>query len=132
MTTSAQYAARLAWFDDLESSRFAQCRYRLYDGSGYCCMGVGEVSIGHEFYLDDDHGWAIPVGDFPESHVFTPHAMETLGFVTDTPFLHSGPFRGQSLAALNDGYGLTFPEIAAQLRLQDRDWDGSFRQEFEK
>lgn len=42
------------WIDALESGNYQQCRGRLHDGKGYCCLGVLCVVAGAPFCKDDD------------------------------------------------------------------------------
>ena len=138
--TQEQRAARDTWVEALESGQFAQCQKRLFDGVGYCCLGVAEVSLGHTFetrsYLDCDCPSC--TGDSPdyvvsgtrESVVLTRLAQARLGFASNDPWLWvlpEGIPEPVSLAILNDAHGYTFEQIARVIRAQPEDWDGTHR-----
>lgn len=42
------------WLEDLRSGKFEQTEQVLYDGTGYCCLGVACVSLGYEFEIGED------------------------------------------------------------------------------
>jgi hypothetical protein len=52
------------WVTALESGEYSQCTYSLYDGEGYCCLGVyAKVVLGYNdedisptHYTDDNSG----------------------------------------------------------------------------
>jgi hypothetical protein len=39
----------MAWADALESGEYTQCRRLLFDGDGYCCLGVLAKTNGYDF-----------------------------------------------------------------------------------
>lgn len=112
------------WLADLRSGEFSQCKYRLSDGTGYCCLGVLSeraaqagivtkvyINPGYAHYDDDD-------GD----EVLSPKVMVWAEIEEDNPHVpisDSGrlaAFKNEdystiSLGELND-YGFTFAEIA--------------------
>lgn len=53
--TIDKQAAFERWLEALENHEFEQTQSRLYDGEGYCCLGVvDKVVFGAEFYFEGD------------------------------------------------------------------------------
>ena len=59
------------WVKALRSGKYKQCQKRLYDGEGYCCLGVLCKILGKEFKLmencyavvDDNENYFIGLPD---------------------------------------------------------------------
>lgn len=92
------------WIEALRSGRYKQTHGRLYDGEGFCCLGV----------LCDISG----LGHWDESNYYTrgssQRALDLPPFVAEWAALPSHPRTSDNtpLADLNDNAGLTFPQIA--------------------
>jgi hypothetical protein len=142
--TPEQAQLRQEWVEALESGEYLQCERRLYDGVGYCCLGVLEKVVGSNFVADTAPGCDCPTCDpsrtdyaplyriegTGEGAVLSPETQERLGFVESDPMVWVAPAgvpSGVSLATLNDKHGFTLARIAAVIRAQPADWDGSYR-----
>ena len=86
---------RVIWIEALESNKYPQARFKLFNGKGYCCLGVAEK-------------------------IFTGESSsEILGF---NRYLKIGSFLGLSeddkylFIMYNDTLKLSFPQIAQKAR----------------
>ena len=94
------------WIEKLESGQYKQCTGVLYNGDGYCCLGVLIEAAGGEFVqtaeADEDYGYqaeydpkpinGIEVNDGVE--VLSNLGLEMFGLTSD---------QQQMLTRLNDG-----------------------------
>lgn len=84
------------WLEALESDEYRQAHYQLGDPKyGLCCLGLLCLLAGDDFDPDDSY----PVRDWQHNY-----------------FEYGGVIDGNDLAELNDLRGLTFPEIAKEVR----------------
>jgi len=131
MTTSVTPEAKALltrWVERLERNEDAQiqgCLNRTVGNNGYpagmCCLGVLTEEVKEEAGLvavgDDDRiGYKGPpgsVGEFVE-YALLPRAVRELLGLTCIYVMYHGT--RTSVVRLNDGEGLTFPEIAALVR----------------
>ena len=97
----------MKWADALESGEYKQTQGRLYDGKGYCCLGVlcDLVGLKPKYFpkagfLFDSQGASLPNS-----------VLEKTG-ITST----YGCYPGNNLTNLNDVDGKSFPEIAEVIR----------------
>lgn len=86
-----------AWVAALRSGKYQQCKEKLTDGCGFCCLGVASV-ICH----NPDPGWEHQLG-------LGPKVQQWLGLGHREGELLEGQYR--FLSAMNDN-GETFDEIA--------------------
>ena len=116
--------------DELKSGNWKQGNGCLYDGGGYCCLGVMEKAAGVEFHYEDD-GWfdafdayEMPIGMVADitgiNHSLSADQRRMLEEETDVEL--SDPTIMNILAALNDA-GIPFDEIAQYLVEYDMDVD---------
>ena len=82
------------WVKALRSGKYKQCRGRLFDGRGYCCLGIVEKLAGVKPY-----GFVLEQG-----------AREWLGVDE-----HNPKIGGLEASFLNDRENLTFPQIADRI-----------------
>jgi hypothetical protein len=122
--TDEQKAAREAWLAALESGEYTQTILMLADETGYCCLGVACELLGLSSGWDYELGCKT-FGEERKRSTLPPEAISILGFVRYNPTLSSGRYAGRTLSVLNDDEGLSFKEIAAEIRLQPEDWDGN-------
>jgi hypothetical protein len=77
----------IEWVAELRSGKYRQTRSRLYDGEGYCCLGVAcEVSeIG--VWADEPYcGISYKItGEDPESEVLPERIQKLLGLDSQSP-----------------------------------------------
>lgn len=133
-------ANRRRWIEALRSGEYKQCRGTLYDGTGYCCLGVAEHLFNGE---PEQHGRTYRFSDptNPEdwsSSVLTNRTRRLLGFEADCPELFTLVLPepewddglewvgiSTSLAELNDRYKFGFEQIADLIEERiDPDWKG--------
>ena len=89
------------WIEALRSGDYEQCTDRLFDGKGYCCLGVAAVVCG---------GSSAPTGIAAPNYAVEGLALRSSdGELTGR--LHIGPVTSRYLADANDA-GATFSEIA--------------------
>ena len=104
------------WAKALESGKYKQTRGRLYNGEGYCCLGVVCDLLGAKFKKNDSELWV--VGRTQEYAVLPPSIKKKLNMKTA-----NGVIKGfensdgdeESLVSFND-HGKTFPQIAKIIR----------------
>jgi len=100
------------WVAALRSGEYKQTREQLYDGKGYCCLGVLCKITGKKFFRDDyNHYYHYYVKDtqngIREDIVLPTDVMNEVDMRTK-----NGAYRpGLLLVNLNDS-GKTFSEIA--------------------
>jgi len=113
MATESQKELRKKWVEALRSGQYKQTVGVLYDGTGYCCLGVACKVMGVEpetrnnnFYFDD------------QNSVLSINAADKLGlkdcngeFGTDDTILTG------SLTTMNDD-GMTFEQIADMIEYE--------------
>ena len=99
----------------LRSGEYKQTKNCLYDGEGYCCLGVAcdifSKEVGGEFVIDNGH-YYFRYNDGENKNYLLGEVREFFGFET-----RSGSFTTENgdiknLALLNDDYGKSFLEIA--------------------
>ncbi len=90
-----------AWVADLRTNP-PQCRGKLFNGLGYCCLGRLEVVLGAEFNFDDGLGSS----SFNDYYLLGDKALELSGMNSG-----NGKYDNTALSTLND-HGKTFAEIA--------------------
>lgn len=117
-----------AWATALMSGRYEQCMDTLYDGDGYCCLGVAECEINHKdpkkiegfgtpksLVEDDYYNYDKSSEEISEAladllHLYHPELpdilMEEVNFKWDVGDLIA------QFDSLNDIWKLTFKEIA--------------------
>ena len=102
------------WADALESGKYPQCRGKLHDPDGYCCLGVlVELAYGpdiwecnYEFW-DNAYTYKNPNGDMESENIDGELERKVMGDIIDLD--------GEILAIQNDR-GDSFQKIAAYLR----------------
>lgn len=105
---------KVKWLKALRSGKYRQARHKLYDGKGYCCLGVlcrvvGAKSSGIDMYGDRNFWWSPKDSVENVSPAELPQSLRRELKIT--------PSQMTKLIALNDGddYGLgacTFKQIA--------------------
>jgi hypothetical protein len=107
--------AQIKWLEALESGDYKQTKGRLFDGKGYCCLGLLCAVTGEQFqksadsYVIGSESTVLPV------HVAEKALVANLNGRFDGHFHHIGGKAYYGLAAAND-CGATFSEIAAFIR----------------
>jgi hypothetical protein len=117
------------WLKALESGEYKQCTEALFDGTGYCCLGVADVvCLGRTFTRSTDHSCFFDNNG--NTRVLDSVGAEMLGIETTSGWItevlqeefyeaiRAAGYLGQyksSLAAYNDD-GATFAQIAAAIR----------------
>lgn len=108
---------QLAWLDALESGNYQQCKRRLHDGVGYCCLGVAcSLLLGKP---NNQHGLYTWGRHYTYAH---PDVVKRLRLVDGKGSIkgREGKISGRScfisLADANDINGLSFSEIASFIR----------------
>lgn len=127
---------RRLWIGALESGDYAQTRDGLARGDsvadmGYCCLGVAAMTVGcavlqvsPPLFPLDSRFQGFYEGADRYSSLLPQSTREALGFMTDSPrVLWQG--RSVALTVLNDEQKWSLAEIAAAIKAQDDDWDGS-------
>lgn len=135
-------AHRAAWVAALESGRYRQgrCVLRATD-DGFCCLGVAEDVRGatwrdayasHVGQSGHRPSWYLRErdDDYAEQSLLTMPGRRWLGVRTGNPVVVYRPPGGAryyptGLVQLNDDFRLTLAEIAAVVRDQSPDWDGT-------
>lgn len=110
------------WADALESGKFSQTKGTLFDGEGYCCLGVACVLAGKKFESDDGGHFYFIKGD-STSAVLPEDVMEEIGMNNPSghiqgkknPFAKAGDVSDFELTTINDE-GVSFKEIAKIIR----------------
>ena len=101
--------AQIKWLEALESGGYEQCQKMLYDGKGYCCLGLACMTLGIAAKPVGPASWEF---DGQEGHLSGP-AMVQLG-LRDHYGASNAPGQ-EKLTHMNDT-GATFPQIAARVR----------------
>jgi hypothetical protein len=119
MGMNPEFKAR--WVEALRSGDYKQTQQTLYDGTGYCCLGVAcdllvkDGVIKTDYYTCENENccdeWYF--GDESEysSKLLPEKAIEVMEIGMDNPIVDFDGFE-HHLAELNDKLGLTFSEIA--------------------
>lgn len=127
MATIVNKANALIWIEALESGSFPQDPQggALKTDDGYCCLGVLEEVAGATWTKQspEDRPYVSSTG---RTGFESSHADEWLGLENPTSDILGGPIlvtHPQGLGRvpmeyLNDNLRLSFPEIAAQLRVE--------------
>lgn len=128
-TTEQQKKNVLKWIKALESGEYRQCRDRLTDGKGFCCLGVatdlfirskdnrrlanGKLELRWETAYDEsvhsDITYALLPNGRTEEGMLTVDVREWLG-------THKFGIVPQRYIDLNDDEGYSFKKIAKELR----------------
>ena len=106
------------WIEALESGKYQQTTGRLYDGKGYCCLGVLCDVLGCTFEHVSGIGYYIQDVSGVDTAILPKTVMEEAGMkstIGDTYRIENGTSYYTSLVKLNDS-GKTFPEIAQHIR----------------
>lgn len=85
---------RLIWIDALKSDGYKQCQGQMYDGTGFCCLGVAKkVLTGQLPYLTEE--------DLVLSH---PHYKEVKNLLdlSQHEFIMLNDFQGKSFSEIAD------------------------------
>lgn len=129
--TPEQIDLNKRWIEALESGEYKQTKNFLYDGVGYCCLGVACKVAGREFTQVNDY-WKID----GEGALLPYDVMDELGLYENNgldenhydirPGVESGevPLLYDSLTTLNDLGGHDFKQIAQVIRKQLEDATG--------
>lgn len=117
------------WVDALRSGKYGQCRGRLRQGDGYCCLGVacdvfkGDLGVDWENVREENIVSPEPPYFFfmGRSADLPPGLVEILGLVS--PMGEAKPVSGVdapelALSSLNDN-GCSFDEIADRIESGD-------------
>lgn len=96
------------WVEALRSGEYDQINSSLYDGEGYCCLGVACVVegikpklIGRNYYFEDESCfWPVSMQEKYDMH----NAFDLI--TNDDIVLY------MSFTVMNDTYGFTFDQIA--------------------
>jgi hypothetical protein len=107
---------QLKWLEALESGEYEQGKEKLFDGSGYCCLGVGCDVLGIEPHEDDGAYM------FDGENVYAPKSLisalrlnSRTGAFRNYNRFDVGAISVPSLTSANDE-GATFADIAAFIR----------------
>lgn len=106
-----------AWCDKLESDEYKQAHGTLYDGKGYCCLGVACLVLGAQFEESLDSNkpkslvWrplldGVDLGD-PNESVLSDEVLLKINMTSDSQGI---------LWRMNDKDQLSFKEIASYIR----------------
>lgn len=119
------------WLQELESGKHAQCKRRLYNGQGYCCLGIYQrfVRCISPSVIESEEG---PAFSFEGDECgLTRVAMKKLGLNESLGLIREGSredffkimlslgYDGVSQSTNISGYndsGATFAQIAAAIR----------------
>lgn len=93
------------WVEALRSGKYEQGTEQLYSEGKYCCLGVLCDIV-------DPRGRKWKRATLPPETI-----VEKAGLDLPSPFVHYDA-RKEPLVVLNDGYGLTFPELADLIEAQ--------------
>lgn len=102
---------RKAWLEALRSGNYPQARDQLFDGDGYCCLGVACTVLGLEPVDYDGQSFAYAFGDEKNPVTLPYEGQVWLGLNTGNPAV-AFPDGYQSLATLNDDGTWSFEDIA--------------------
>lgn len=116
---------QLRWLDALESGEYAQAMGQLFDGSGYCCLGVACEALGlertQETIIFPDKPSREVIYRFGGERTVAPReVVERLKLLGNC-----GDARGFSipgLAGMNDSGKFDFKAIADVIRLHPTDY----------
>lgn len=116
------------WLKALESGDYSQCKDKLHDGGGYCCLGVACVVAGivpvlvgetvdDEGYVDEEARYVFDgEGEAaPDSLVERLMLRSPVGTLQEGATIRIGEHAFDRLVYANDNGG-TFAEIAAFIR----------------
>lgn len=144
MISKEQLRHRAMWVQKLESGELTQVTGIMTDGTGYCCLGVAELVMGHSPVVrEDQFGTRYQINE--QVSVMSRETAFDLGFLAQNPRLwvvptwldtrireyeNASPTQEWidrslvSLSFLNDHLGLSFQEIANLIRVQPENWTG--------
>lgn len=98
-------ADAVKWLAALRSGRYEQCKEQLFDGKGYCCLGVLQMELGGEI---------VKSGSIELPHLLW-LAKKKITFLAKDGNKTSSPYIGgpvdYSVTVLNDK-GVSFLELA--------------------
>lgn len=110
--------AQLKWLEALESGELDQAQHNLFDGKGYCCLGVLCKVLGAQFekrgnryQTDDGRSACLPDRLAEKAKMRNQHGY----FYPANKKRKVGGVGFYGLTDANDN-GATFPEIAAFIR----------------
>lgn len=98
------------WLEDLRSGEYQQCRAKMTDGSGYCCLGVLQMGISGEIIME--RADEVPSKEWLHS--------KNIEFFDEFDEKENYPYSSNKEASfldLND-LGTPFPEIADLLEIE--------------
>lgn len=100
----------LKWVHDLETTDEPQTQGKLFDGTGYCCLGRLCKVAGLEFKQDSEGDWYVD-GEEGECELLAPEYV-VVSFLGLDAYI----FDQNRYATMNDTDRLSFKEIAANIR----------------
>jgi len=110
------------WLQALESGEYEQCRERLFDSVGYCCLGVAVKVMGYEFECNGEFlGEKQCLTNYLEIGLHDNEGFPDRTYASSIRDFIASEFKlkvgqpGLPLTALNDN-GLTFKQIAQVIR----------------
>lgn len=103
--------AQEAWLTALESGEYEQARGLLFDGNGFCCIGVACKISG--LPIDEDNRFPDDNGCAPESIRESLKLRSSVGHATRGLQIDGADY--SSLVSANDG-GCNFKQIARAIR----------------
>lgn len=101
------------WVEALRSGEFTQTQNYLFDGNGYCCLGVACVLHARE---TGNEGFILTEAEFEDENTYMylganellpDEVREWLGLATE-----NGKYDGSDLTTDNDSNDATFDDIA--------------------
>lgn len=95
---------RVIWIEALESNKYPQARFKLFNGKGYCCLGVAEKVLTEESPFEKTPGTEISIIANRSRYS---KIRNLLGLSKDDELL---------FIRYNDNQKLSFPQIAQKAR----------------
>lgn len=111
-----QLELRRKWVEALRSGKYEQTKGHLYDGKGYCCLGVACVVAGFEPYQRACEKWW-----FKEEANYLPFEVQQMYGFTSNEGTY-GEAGDNDLASDNDNNGKTFAQIADIIEANPSIW----------
>ena len=102
------------WVAALRSGDYRQAKGQLYDGNGYCCLGVLCEVLGQEKrFVEDEDNWFFGSGADMQAYILPNKVCKLADLMDADGILKVDPLiSGSALSYLNDSKGLDFTEIA--------------------